>query len=120
MDDARQPRQHCTWKRISSQTLEGEAFLGAGYERLFPQPAKMYFSGCDVAADDAGWRFLEIVGNAFLHAEADISRMASRGPVGLFGSPRRDHPHFSLFAGAADAPTAPAYASLAALYDSRP
>jgi hypothetical protein len=52
MDDARQPRQHCAWKRISSQTLEGEAFLGAGYERLFPQPAKMYFSECDVAADE--------------------------------------------------------------------
>jgi hypothetical protein len=54
---------------LSSTTLS--AFVGKGYEKLFPQPTKMYFSGCNVAGDadcngacspatrDAGWQFLE-------------------------------------------------------------
>jgi hypothetical protein len=65
--------------RLTSRRLR-EEFAGKGYERLFPQPAKMYFSGCNIAGDadcngacnpatrDIGWKFLESAGAVFLHA----------------------------------------------------
>jgi hypothetical protein len=64
---------------LTSRVLR-EQFAGNGYERLFPESAKMYFAGCNVAADtecsgacppgaafNAGWTFLETVGRVFLH-----------------------------------------------------
>jgi hypothetical protein len=66
---------------LSSAELRSD-FSGKGYEKLFPKPTKMYFSGCNVAAtkecqgacpavkgalSNAGWDFLETAGRVFLH-----------------------------------------------------
>ena len=63
---------------LTSRVLR-EQFAGNGYERLFPQSAKMYFAGCNVAGDtecngacppggvNKGWTFLETIGRVFLH-----------------------------------------------------
>ena len=73
---------------ISSAVLDSASFKGQGYEKLFPKPTKMYFSGCEVAADidtpvvamrDAGWRFLESVGRVFLHAGGYTMGWTSKG-----------------------------------------
>ena len=41
-------------------------FNAPHYERLFPfKNAKMYFEGCEVAAGDDGWKFLEAAGRTF-------------------------------------------------------
>jgi hypothetical protein len=42
------------------------AFAGRGYERIFPNRAKLYFDGCSVADGNAGWDFLDAVGEIFL------------------------------------------------------
>src|SRR5205085_10190846 len=42
-------------------------FAGHGHERLFPSPlSKIYFPGCDVAAGEEGWKFLEAAGSVLL------------------------------------------------------
>jgi hypothetical protein len=48
-------------------------FTGKGYERLFPHKAKIYFDGCDVARDAAGWEFLVAAGQAFLRSAGGIT-----------------------------------------------
>jgi len=37
----------------------------AGYDALFPNQTRMYFAGCNVADEDAGWGFLETAGKTF-------------------------------------------------------
>jgi len=63
---------------LSTETLTTD-FTKKGYEKVFPKPTKMYFSGCNVAGDkdcggacspgatEVGWTFLESVGKVFLH-----------------------------------------------------
>lgn len=46
-----------TWK---------STFSGKGYERLFPNYTKMYFSGCNVSENELGWQFLEEAGSTLL------------------------------------------------------
>ena len=60
-------------EQLSQVTLLGQNFTNKGYDKLFPNAAKMYFSGCNVAGDgpspgtrDIGWQFLEAAGQAFL------------------------------------------------------
>lgn len=73
---------------ISSALLDGADFRGKGYEKLFPKPTKMYFSGCEIAADtngpvaamrDVGWRFLESAGRLFLRAGGYTMGWTSNG-----------------------------------------
>jgi hypothetical protein len=41
-------------------------FAGKNFHRLFPAYTRIYFDGCNVAADPFGWDFLEAVGSIFL------------------------------------------------------
>jgi hypothetical protein len=50
-----------------------------GYEALFPQPTKMYFSGCNVAEGDIGWLFLVMAGQVFLRGGGYTMAWTSTG-----------------------------------------
>ena len=41
-------------------------FENKGIEKLFPRQTRLYFAGCNVAAGDAGWDFLEAAGRTLL------------------------------------------------------
>jgi hypothetical protein len=49
--------------QIDSAELTAEF---TGYDALFPKYTRMYFAGCNVAEDEAGWQFLETAGKTFL------------------------------------------------------
>jgi hypothetical protein len=44
-----------------------------GYQALFPNPARMYFSGCNVADKEEGWRFLETAGRVFFRRGGGVT-----------------------------------------------
>ncbi len=49
-------------------------FLSArGYERLFPNYSRMYFSGCNISDDETGWRFLEEANEIFFSSGGGVS-----------------------------------------------
>lgn len=48
-------------------------FTGQGYERLFQGRGRLYFAGCDCAADEAGWEFLAAAGRVFLRSAGGVS-----------------------------------------------
>jgi hypothetical protein len=56
-----------------------ELYKLKGFEALFPLPTKMYFSGCNVAAGDIGWIFLQIAGNVFLRGGGYTMAWTSTG-----------------------------------------
>ena len=45
---------------------------GRGYERLFPNVARIYFTGCNVADQEAGWEFLTEAGKLFLRGSGGL------------------------------------------------
>lgn len=54
---------------FSGEALNSERLgrlVGRGYEKIFPTFSNIYFSGCNVAEDDAGWAFLRKAGEVFL------------------------------------------------------
>ncbi|MFD2934202.1 DUF4347 domain-containing protein [Spirosoma flavum] len=47
-------------------TVVNSFFANRGYERMFPNGARIVFNGCNVAEGDTGWRFLERFGETLL------------------------------------------------------
>ena len=45
----------------------------ARYDALFPQFGRLYFSGCNVADEDEGWRFIETAGKVFFRRSGGIT-----------------------------------------------
>jgi hypothetical protein len=60
---------------LTISTLDGFR----GFEALFPEPTKMYFSGCNVAEGDIGWLFLMMAGQVFLRGGGYTMAWTSTG-----------------------------------------
>jgi hypothetical protein len=56
-----------------------ELYKLKGFEALFSLPTKMYFSGCNVAAGDIGWIFLQMAGDVFLRGGGYTMAWTSTG-----------------------------------------
>jgi len=48
-------------------------FSGRKYEQLFPNYSRMYFSGCNISDDDAGWIFLEEISGIFFSTGGGVT-----------------------------------------------
>ena len=68
--------------RITADVLRKD-FTGFG--RLFPSRAKLYFDGCNVADEEAGWEFLSAAGKAFLQSQGGIAMGYTSLGIGMPG-----------------------------------